>query len=93
MGGNSPEGELIARTPAPRTRDGLARDLRALGVEPGMALLVHASLSRVGWVVGGARSVIEALMNVLTLTFRNDHWFRTPCRAKIVHYLLRLQMT
>jgi aminoglycoside 3-N-acetyltransferase len=58
-------GSLIAATPEPRTRTSLARDLAALGVAPGMVLLVHASLARIGWVVGGAGSVIRALMDAV----------------------------
>ncbi|MCH9058138.1 MAG: AAC(3) family N-acetyltransferase [Planctomycetes bacterium] len=56
----------IARTPAPRTRATLGRDLRALGIEAGMALLVHSAPSRIGWTVGGVESAIQALMDVLT---------------------------
>lgn len=49
----------------PRTRASLANDLRSLGVAPGMSLLVHSSLKRIGWVVGGAPTVIHALMDAL----------------------------
>ncbi len=63
---HSAEAASIARTPEPRTRESLAQDLRTLGVEPSMALLVHASLGRIGWTVGGAETVIHALMDVLT---------------------------
>jgi aminoglycoside 3-N-acetyltransferase len=43
----------------------IARDLRALGVTAGQILLVHASLGRIGWVEGGAESVVRALREVL----------------------------
>jgi aminoglycoside 3-N-acetyltransferase len=60
------EAETIARTPAPRTRLSLGRDLRALGVEAGMTVLVHSSLRALGWVSGGAVAAIQALMDALT---------------------------
>jgi aminoglycoside 3-N-acetyltransferase len=45
----------------PVTQERLVRDLRALGVEPGQFLFVHASLKSLGWVVGGAPAVVAAL--------------------------------
>ena len=47
------------------TRDQLVADLRAIGVQPGQKLLVHASLRRIGWVEGGAPAVVAALLEVL----------------------------
>ena len=51
---------------SPNTIESLAHDLRAIGVEAGPALIVHTSLSQLGWTVGGGEAVIRALMEVLT---------------------------
>ncbi|MET8946535.1 AAC(3) family N-acetyltransferase [Streptomyces sp. NPDC004542] len=47
------------------TRDTLGAELRALGVEPGEILLVHSSLSSLGWVCGGAVTVVHALLDAV----------------------------
>jgi len=52
-------------TDAQATRDRLAEDVLALGVRPGGVLLVHSSLSALGWVPGGPETVIQGLLQAL----------------------------
>ncbi len=59
------EQNLIQRTPAPVTVDSLSQDLHTLGLQPGDTVLVHASLSKIGWVCGGPQTVILALMKAI----------------------------
>jgi aminoglycoside 3-N-acetyltransferase len=63
--GKMSEAKAIAQAAAPRTRTSLARDLRRLGVAEGVVLLVHSSLSALGWVSGGPVAVIQALLDVV----------------------------
>ena len=46
----------------PFTFNALFTDLRACGVREGHTLIVHGSLSRIGFVVGGAETVVRALL-------------------------------
>ncbi|MFO8065806.1 MAG: aminoglycoside N(3)-acetyltransferase [Spirochaetota bacterium] len=55
------ERDVIEGTPQPNSLESLTADLEQLGVEPGMVLLVHASLSSLGWTIGGAVTVVLAL--------------------------------
>src|ERR1700685_956494 len=59
-----PAAEVMQDT-RPVTRSDLARDLRGLGVPPGGVLMVHIRMSAIGWVVGGAQTVVTALLDVL----------------------------
>jgi aminoglycoside 3-N-acetyltransferase len=58
--------DTIQSIPSPRTRDTLAANLRALGLQAGMVVIVHSSLSSIGWVNGGSVTVVQALLDVIT---------------------------
>lgn len=58
--------EIVASTQFPNTIETITKDLKALGVEKGMTIIVHSSLSSIGWISGGAVAVVEALMKVVT---------------------------
>ena len=57
--------ERPASAPASVTRSALAADLRALGVREGGVTMVHTRMSAIGWVVGGAETVVRALLDAL----------------------------
>ena len=59
------EQEAVSRTARPATVASLTTDLSALGDLSGSVVLVHSSLSALGWVVGGADAVVEALLDVV----------------------------
>lgn len=61
-----PEQLPADRSPEPVTVESIVRDLRALGVEAEQTVLVHSSLSALGWVCGGAPAVVDALQRVVT---------------------------
>ena len=60
--------------------DRITRDLRALGVRDGATLLVHSSLSSLGFVMGGAATVIDAVRAAIgsqgTLVLPTHSWER-----------------
>ncbi len=55
------EGQVVSATKSPATVESMLSDLRILGVQPGATVLVHSSLTSIGWVSGGAVAVIRAL--------------------------------
>ena len=47
-------------------KETLTQELRRLGIVRGMDVLVHSSLSSIGWVEGGADTVIDALLSAVS---------------------------
>ena len=60
------EAEVINRTRTPLTFASLVEQFTALGLSAGQTILVHCSMSRMGWIAGGAETVVSALLSVLT---------------------------
>ncbi|WP_018924461.1 aminoglycoside N(3)-acetyltransferase [Salsuginibacillus kocurii] len=58
--------KLVQQTPSPRTVDTLTKDFHEVGIEAGMTVIMHSSLSSIGWVNGGSIAVIQALQTALT---------------------------
>ena len=49
------EGQAVRQAETPATVESLQANFEALGVKKEMVLLVHSSLSALGWVCGGPR--------------------------------------
>ncbi len=56
---------IVEKTARPITFDVLVEGLRSLGLAIDANVLVHASLSKIGWIPGGAQTLIEALLEVV----------------------------
>lgn len=52
------EGKIISK-------DSLIHQLKAIGIEKGDTLLVHSSLSKIGYIENGAQDLVEALLEVV----------------------------
>jgi aminoglycoside 3-N-acetyltransferase len=48
------------------TKEQIKADLRHLGLKENMTLILHSSLSKVGWVCGGQHAVITAIQEIIT---------------------------
>lgn len=59
------EVKVINKSKQPVTLESLKKDLFNIGVREGMLILLHSSLSSIGWVSGGAVTVILAIENIL----------------------------
>jgi aminoglycoside 3-N-acetyltransferase len=60
------EFEVVNLTKTPNTVSSIINDLKIMGVRPEDTLLVHSSLSSIGWVCGGEQALIQALLETVT---------------------------
>lgn len=61
-----PESQIIKDTSQPNTLSTLIHQLQVLGLRSGDIVIVHSSLNKMGWTVGGPVAVIDALQRVLS---------------------------
>lgn len=59
------EADIVQETDKPLSRSSLAKELRLCGLSAGQVVLVHSSMSKLGWIVGGAEAVVLALLDVI----------------------------
>lgn len=59
------EESTISTDHPPLTIDSLVEQFAACGLAAGQTVLVHSSMSKLGWIAGGAQAVISALLRVL----------------------------
>jgi aminoglycoside 3-N-acetyltransferase len=60
------ESDAIDRVDEPVTTASLVEHLGALGLGAGDTVMLHSSLSALGWVAGGPQAVVDAFRSVLT---------------------------
>jgi len=49
----------------PISKVDLINDFQNMGISAGMNIMIHASLSKIGWVIGGAPTVVDALIDLI----------------------------
>jgi len=59
------EGRVVGDSDAPVTATTLAEDLSVVGIDTGDIVMVHSSLRALGWVAGGAQTVVAALLDAV----------------------------
>jgi len=59
------EKDVIQNSQKPLTKKSLVDDLKKLGLQKGDIVIAHASMSKLGWIVGRETTVIDALLEVI----------------------------
>ncbi|MFX0010946.1 MAG: aminoglycoside N(3)-acetyltransferase [Candidatus Hermodarchaeota archaeon] len=60
------EKSVVNYTIEPNTIASLKHDFKVLGVKQGANVILHVSLSKIGWIIGGSVALLKALMETLT---------------------------
>ena len=60
------EFDTVQATKSFQSVDTLKKQLHALGIKAGDSIMVHSSLKQIGWLPGGAKAVIDALLETIT---------------------------
>jgi aminoglycoside 3-N-acetyltransferase len=61
----SKEYDIVKLSNRVHTKKSLIKDFKNMGINEGMTIIVHSSLSSIGWVCGGPIAVIDALIEVI----------------------------
>lgn len=56
---------VIERSFGPISKLDLMRDFKALGIHSSDGIILHVSLSKIGWIIGGEVTLIQALLDTL----------------------------
>ena len=60
------EFDCVQETPSFQSIETLKQQLHTLGIQSGDSIMVHSSIKSMGWIAGGAKAVIDALMETIT---------------------------
>lgn len=58
--------DVISHTDEPISKEDLIRDFKALGLQQDDHVILHVSLSKIGWIIGAEVTLIKALQEVLS---------------------------
>lgn len=60
------EFDRVQETTSFQSVETLKQQLQTLGIQAGDSIMVHSSIKSMGWIAGGAKAVIDALMETIT---------------------------
>ena len=60
------EFDRVQETTSFQSVETLKQQLHTLGIQAGDSIMVHSSIKSMGWIAGGAKAVIDALMETIT---------------------------